>query len=501
MATKYYALLTNIGAAKLANATALGEQVEITQMAVGDGNGALPTPNPAQTALVHELRRAPLNTLTIDPVNTNQIITEQVIPEDVGGWWIREIGLFDSAGDLIAIANCAETYKPLLQEGSGRVQVIRVILIVSSTQAITLKIDPSVVLATRQYVDDAIIEVKTYVDEAIKEHAESRNHPNATLKEKGFVQLSNDANSTSETLAATPKAVKAVSDAALKITNNLSDLKNKSDARGALELGTAATKNVGVAGGNVMQVGAFGLGGGSNHKVDAYNNVGEIYRVNNTSANAPTTGVAGVISLPCDGGPSTAYAAVSNAGAAWVGSSNIQANGIKWNRVYTDAYKPTATDVGAITRADAPIGIPQPWPTATAPTGWLKCNGATFDKAKYPLLAVAYPDGKLPDLRGEFIRGWDDGKRVDVGRQLLSWQAGTLVGGKDDNTDGGDISYLANGSSINYGSDAVNAADYPGIVARYASTGVQINPATPTYNFFSVTRPRNIAFNYIVRAA
>lgn len=170
MATKYYALLTNVGAAKLANATALGEQVEITQMAVGDGNGVLPTPNPAQTALVHELRRAPLNTLTIDPVNTNQIIAEQVIPEDIGGWWIREIGLYDSAGDLIAIANCAETYKPLLQEGSGRVQVIRVILIVSSTQAVTLKIDPSVVLATRQYVDDQIIQVKIYVDQQLAAH-------------------------------------------------------------------------------------------------------------------------------------------------------------------------------------------------------------------------------------------------------------------------------------------------------------------------------------------
>lgn len=170
MATKYYALLTNVGAAKLANATALGEQVEITQMAVGDGNGVLPTPNPAQTALVHELRRAPLNTLTIDPVNTNQIIAEQVIPEDVGGWWIREIGLYDSNGDLIAIANCAETYKPLLQEGSGRVQVIRVILIVSSTQAVTLKIDPSVVLATRQYVDDQIIQVKAYVDQQLAAH-------------------------------------------------------------------------------------------------------------------------------------------------------------------------------------------------------------------------------------------------------------------------------------------------------------------------------------------
>lgn len=170
MATKYYALLTNVGAAKLANATALGEQVEITQMAVGDGNGVLPTPNPAQTALVHELRRAPLNTLTIDPVNTNQIIAEQVIPEDVGGWWIREIGLYDSKGDLIAIANCAETYKPLLQEGSGRVQVIRVILIVSSTQAVTLKIDPSVVLATRQYVDDAVIQVKAYSDQQLAAH-------------------------------------------------------------------------------------------------------------------------------------------------------------------------------------------------------------------------------------------------------------------------------------------------------------------------------------------
>ena len=175
MATKYFALLTNIGAAKLANATALGAQVEITQMAVGDGNGALPTPNPAQTALVHELRRAQLNMLTVDPVNTNQIIAEQVIPEDAGGWWIREIGLFDKDGDMIAVANCAETYKPQLQEGSGRVQVIRVILIVSSTEAVTLKIDPSVVLATRKYVDDAVIEVKAYADDVMKKHVAAAN--------------------------------------------------------------------------------------------------------------------------------------------------------------------------------------------------------------------------------------------------------------------------------------------------------------------------------------
>lgn len=175
MATKYYAVLTNVGAAKLANATALGAQVEITQMAVGDGNGVLPTPNPAQTALVHEQRRASLNTLSIDQNNANQIIAEQVIPEDVGGWWIREIGLFDKDGDMIAVANCAETYKPQLQEGSGRVQVVRMILIVSSTAAVTLKIDPSVVLATRQYVDDQIIQVKNYVDNSFKNHISNEN--------------------------------------------------------------------------------------------------------------------------------------------------------------------------------------------------------------------------------------------------------------------------------------------------------------------------------------
>ncbi|ELI6453788.1 phage tail protein, partial [Yersinia ruckeri] len=130
MTARFYALLTHVGAAKLANATALGTRLDITQMAVGDGGGTLPAPNPAQTQLIGEQRRAALNRLSIDPINTSQIIAEQVIPENEGGWWIREIGLYDSAGDLVAIANCAETYKPQLQEGSGRTQTIRMILIV-----------------------------------------------------------------------------------------------------------------------------------------------------------------------------------------------------------------------------------------------------------------------------------------------------------------------------------------------------------------------------------
>lgn len=175
MTAKYFAILTNQGAARLANAAALGTKLNLTQMAVGDANGTLPTPDPAQTKLINQKRIAPLNLLTVDPANTSQIIAEQIIPENEGGFWIREIGLYDDAGVLIAVANCPETYKPQLQEGSGRTQTIRMILIVSSTSAITLKIDPSVVLATRQYVDDKIIEVKAYADDLMKKHVEAAN--------------------------------------------------------------------------------------------------------------------------------------------------------------------------------------------------------------------------------------------------------------------------------------------------------------------------------------
>lgn len=170
MTTKFYALLTNQGAAKLANAAALGTKIQITEMAVGDGNGSLPTPDASQTRLVNEKRRAALNSLSIDAVNSSQIIAEQVIPENEGGFWIREIGLFDADGDMVAVANCAETYKPQLQEGSGRTQTIRMILIVNSTAAVTLKIDPSVVQATRKYVDDKVIEVKAYADSLMAKH-------------------------------------------------------------------------------------------------------------------------------------------------------------------------------------------------------------------------------------------------------------------------------------------------------------------------------------------
>ncbi|MFV3329324.1 phage tail protein [Pseudomonas sp. NY15437] len=164
MAVTYYALLTTIGAGKLANATALGTTLKITQLAVGDGGGNVPTPDASRTQLVNEVRRAPLNRLSVDPANSSQIIAEQVIPEDVGGWWIREMGLYDEAGALIAYANCAPSYKPQLAEGSGRTQTVRIVLIVSNAASVELKIDPSVVLATREYVDSAIVSAMNRLD-------------------------------------------------------------------------------------------------------------------------------------------------------------------------------------------------------------------------------------------------------------------------------------------------------------------------------------------------
>lgn len=190
----FFAILTNAGAAKLANATALGIPLKLTSMAVGDGNGQPVTPNPAATKLVNAKRTAPLNALFVDPLNASQLVAEQIIPETVGGWWIRELGLFDEAGTLIAVANCPETYKPLLSEGSGRTQVIRMVLIVSSTSSVDLKIDPAVVLATRKYVEDVLAA-----------HKLTRDHPDASETEKGFTRYATQAE-VNETTTANQKA-------------------------------------------------------------------------------------------------------------------------------------------------------------------------------------------------------------------------------------------------------------------------------------------------------
>ncbi|EHY5694503.1 phage tail protein [Escherichia coli] len=201
---KFKTIITDTGAKKLAQAAAPdGNPVHLTHMAVGDGGGTLPTPDSKQTRLVHEVWRHTVNRVILDATHQNRIIAELVIPPETGGFWIREIGVFDEHGDLIAVGNTAESYKPTVAEGSGRVQTFRTILTVSSTATVALTVDNTMVMATVDYVDDKL-----------KEHEQSRRHPDASLTAKGFVQLSSATNSDSETLAATPKAVKAAYDLA-----------------------------------------------------------------------------------------------------------------------------------------------------------------------------------------------------------------------------------------------------------------------------------------------
>ena len=204
MAVKYKTVITKAGAEKLAAATVPnGKKVNFTAMAVGDGGGTLPTPNASQTKLVREVWRHTLNKISQDNKNKNYVVAELVIPPETGGFWTREMGLYDDTGTLIAVGNMAESYKPALTEGSGRAQTVRMVIMVSDIASVELTIDTTTVMATQDYVDDKLAE-----------HEQSRRHPDASLTAKGFTQLSSATDSSSEALAATPKAVKAVYDLA-----------------------------------------------------------------------------------------------------------------------------------------------------------------------------------------------------------------------------------------------------------------------------------------------
>ncbi|EPZ0374751.1 phage tail protein [Enterobacter hormaechei] len=204
MTVKYKTVITKAGAEKLAAATVPnGKKVNFTAMAVGDGGGTLPVPDPNQTKLVKEVWRHTLNKISQDRKNKNYVVAELLIPPETGGFWMRELGLYDDTGTLIAVGNMAESYKPALAEGSGRAQTVRMVIMVSDIESVELTIDTSTVMATQDYVDDKLAE-----------HEQSRRHPDATLTAKGFTQLSSATDSTSEALAATPKAVKAAYDLA-----------------------------------------------------------------------------------------------------------------------------------------------------------------------------------------------------------------------------------------------------------------------------------------------
>ncbi|WP_097479481.1 tail fiber protein [Escherichia coli] len=610
MTMKYYAILTNQGAARLANATMLGSKLNLTQMAVGDANGVLPTPNPAQTKLINQKRIAPLNLLSVDPNNQSQIIAEQIIPEDEGGFWIREIGLYDDKGVLIAVANCPETYKPQLQEGSGRTQTIRMILVVTNTKAITLKIDPSVVLATRKYVDDKI-----------SKHEQSRRHPDASLTAKGFVQLSSatdsqseteaatpkavkiaydlargkytaqDAtttrkgivqlssatNSTSETLAATPKAVKAAYDlaagkapvshthpwsqitgvpAASLTAKGTVQLSSATDSQSETEAATPKAVKIAydLARGKYTAQDATTTRKGIVQLSSATNSTSETLAATPKAVKAaydlaagkapvshthPWSQITGVpaASLTAKGTVqlSSAINSTSEILAATpkaVKAAYDLANGKQpadatltalaglvtaADRLpyFTGADRAALATLTAIGRAiiakgsikdvlnylglgegSPAIGVPFFWPSAAMPDtvikSWssmvfLKFNGAKFSASDYPVLAKVFPSLVLPEARGDFIRIWDDGRGADGGRKLLSWQAATNFSQFAGNIGGGA------GHAINF-HDGI-AGNQPGF-SRFNFTSNSLGDGV---NFVAV-RPRNIAFNFLVRA-
>ncbi len=426
MTVKYYAILTNQGAARLANATMLGSKLNLTQMAVGDANGVLPTPDPAQTKLINQKRIAPLNLLSVDPNNQSQIIAEQIIPENEGGFWIREIGLYDDEGVLIAVANCPETYKPQLQEGSGRTQTIRMILVVTNTEAITLKIDPSVVLATRKYVDDEVLELKLYVDDQMRNHIAAQD-PHTQYAQK------HNPTFTGEPKAPTP--------AAGNNTTRIATTAFVQAAITALINGAPATLDT-------LKEIAAAINNDPKFSTTINNALSGKQPLDETLTHLSGKDVAGLL----------AYLGLGEGAPA--------------------------------------IGVPFFWPSAAMPNtvidSWsgmvfLKFNGAKFSASDYPVLAKVFPSLVLPEARGDFIRIWDDGRGADSGRALLSWQAATALSQFGGNYPEGSGHAIADYDGI--------SAHQPGF-SRFQYTSNSVGDGV---NFIAV-RPRNIAFNFLVRA-
>ncbi|MFU1354831.1 phage tail protein [Escherichia coli] len=451
MTVKYYAILTNQGAARLANATMLGSKLNLTQMAVGDANGVLPTPDPAQTKLINQKRIAPLNLLSVDPNNQSQIIAEQIIPENEGGFWIREIGLYDDEGVLIAVANCPETYKPQLQEGSGRTQTIRMILVVTNTEAITLKIDPSVVLATRKYVDDEVLELRLYVDDQMSKHIAAQD-PHTQYAQK------HNPTFTGEPKAPTPAA-----------GNNTTRIATTAFVQAAI---TALINGAPDTLDTLKEI-AAAINNDPKFSTTIKNALAGKQPLDNTLTHLSGKDVAGLL----------AYLGLGEGAPA--------------------------------------IGVPFFWPSAAMPDtvidSWsgmvfLKFNGAKFSATDYPVLAKVFPALALPDARGDFIRIWDDGRGIDVGRTLLSGQSHTIM----DHAHNMEL-WTGDGLAAGSAREGVN----PGILATYGDGGIvktdepglKVPSSLRALSSRSVkrygeisghvgteTRPRNIAFNFLVRA-
>ncbi|KIP34764.1 phage tail protein, partial [Haemophilus influenzae] len=220
MASQYFAILTDYGTRAIAHALSQGQPLQLTQFAVGDGNGKAVTPTANATALVHQTHIAPVSAVSLDPRNNKQVIVELTIPENIGGFYIREMGVFDAQNKLIAYANCPESFKPTESSGSGKVQVLRMILKVESSSAVTLSIDNSVIFVTRQQMTPKTITATT--QNGFNESGHSHQIAKASTTQQGIVQLTNDTGLESESLALTAKAGKKLAQQTTQLQLNVS---------------------------------------------------------------------------------------------------------------------------------------------------------------------------------------------------------------------------------------------------------------------------------------
>ncbi|EOW6856313.1 phage tail protein [Cronobacter dublinensis] len=374
MTTKYKTVVTTAGAAKFAAAlTPGGKKVNITAMAVGDGAGSLPQPAPSQTKLVNEVWRHALNKISQDNKHKNYVVAELVIPPETGGFWLREMGLYDDTGVLVAVGNMAESYKPKLEEGSGRAQTLRMVIILSDVASVELTIDSTTVIATQNYVD-----------EKLAEHEQSRRHPDGTLTAKGFVQLSSATDSTSETLAATPKAVKSAYDLAKgKYTaqdasttqKGLVQLTSATDSSsetlaatakavkaandnasgrvpsGRTVNGRALSDDITITAQDIFNGQSVSIGSAAD--LNAYTVPGLYYQPANSQAangkNYPEA-VAGSLEVYKHAGITQIYRIYNNS-RAYIRTA-FNGTWSAWSQQYDEANRPTAGDVGAYTKAE-----------------------------------------------------------------------------------------------------------------------------------------------------
>ncbi|MBT1850405.1 phage tail protein [Enterobacter ludwigii] len=498
MTVKYKTVITKAGAIKLAAATLPnGKKVNLTAMAVGDGGGTLPVPDPNQTKLVKEVWRHALNKISQDKKNKNYVVAELLIPPETGGFWMRELGLYDDTGTLIAVGNMAESYKPALAEGSGRAQTVRMVIMVSDIESVELTIDTSTVMATQDYVDDKIAE-----------HEQSRRHPDATLTAKGFTQLSNATDSASESVAATPKAVKAAYDLAKgKYTAQDATTAQK----GIVQLSSATdSTSESVAATPKAVKAAYDLAKGKYTAQDATTAQKGIVQL--SSATDSTSETLAATPKAVKAAFDAAKSANENAegrvpkGAGlntyaesfadvavdlrtrsgfFNGSSvkNGMPGGHTWKQYINAAHSNTQgynTVIGidfdgnvigfaAVTAGvfkgwklihhdgynNYPVGAPIPWPSDTVPAGYAIMAGQAFDKSAYPLLAAAYPSGVIPDMRSWTIKG-----KPASGRAVLSQE----LDGVKSHTHGASASSTDLGtkttSAFDYGTKTTSAFDY-----------------------------------------